>query len=57
MDDFKDVLTFDPNYQQNLFLIDSALQEVGALPGPSVDALSDIFDEQLRSLIEAVPLE
>lgn len=57
MDDFLDTLTFDPNYQQNLFLIDSALQEVGALPGPSADSVPDIFDEQLRSLIEAVPLE
>lgn len=57
MDEIFDTLTFDPNYQQNLFLIDSALQEVGALPGPAIDVMSDIFDEQLRTLIEAVPLE
>ncbi len=57
MDDFLDTLAFDPNYQQNLFLIDSALQEVGALPSPVTEYVPDIFDEQLRTLIEAVPLE
>lgn len=50
-------LILSPDYQQNLYLIDSALQEVGALPAVRAEVLPDIFDTQLRALIDAVPLE
>lgn len=49
-------LEFDPAYQNNLFIIEDALQQTGALP-PPVNTLPNIYDTQLRNLIESVSLE
>lgn len=49
-------LLFDPEYQNNLFLIEEALQTTGVIP-PAQEALPNIYDEQLRTLIDSVPLE
>lgn len=50
-------MLFDSDYQKNLFIIESALQQTGVLPPPENTSLSSIYDDELRQLIESVPLE
>lgn len=46
----------DPEYQNNLYMIEQALQEAGALAKPN-GVHPDTYDEQLLKLIDAVTLE
>lgn len=60
MDEFTDFeqteMLFNPAYQTNLFMIEQALQQVGALEKPK-SALPDVYDDELRKLIDSVTLE
>lgn len=47
---------FDVEHQNNLYLIETALQDLGVLPQPQRKR-PDYFDTQLMQLINAVPLE
>lgn len=47
---------FDVAHQNNLYLIETALQDLGVLPQPK-RTRPDFFDERLKQLIDAVPLE
>ncbi len=53
----EDQIIFDPAYQQNMYLIESAMKAIGAIKAPEPIDIPDIYDEQLSKLIEAVPLE
>lgn len=46
----------NPEYQNNLYMIESALQDAGAIPR-ATDAYPDVYDEQLLQLIDAVTME
>lgn len=50
-------MILDPSYQENLYQIQTALQEAGALPKPQGQKLPDVHDEALRKLIDAVTME
>lgn len=47
---------FNADHQANLYLIEEALRKVGAQKKPEKDS-PKLYDEQLRRLIDAVPIE
>ena len=46
----------NPEYQNNLYMIESALRDAGAIPR-ATDAYPNVYDEQLLQLIDAVTME
>ena len=44
-------------FQQQQYLIESALRALGELQRPQPENTNNIFDEQFRTLIELVPME
>lgn len=54
-EDTPPVNALDPKYQGNMYLIESALREVGAEKS-SVSQVRTPYDEELMRLIDAVPL-
>lgn len=47
---------YDPNYQSNMYLIESALRKTGADNQQTFGAPS-VYDDALMRLIDSVPLE
>ena len=50
-------IAMDTEFQQQQYLIESALRALGEMQRPQPGNANTIFDEQFRTLIDLVPME
>ena len=50
-------IAMDTEFQQQQYLIESALRALGEMQRPQPGDANTIFDEQCRTLIDLVPME